>query len=88
MEKAKSHKPWFGFEQEYILLRPEGADSFWPLGFPKGGYACPQGQYYCSVGAKNSVARAIPEAHLAACLAAGLTISGLNGEVFPGQWEY
>jgi len=41
MENAKDHKPWFGFEQEYILLRQEGVDIFWPLGFPKGGYASP-----------------------------------------------
>jgi len=88
MEKAKDQKPWFGFEQEYILLKSEGVDMFWPLGFPKGGYASPQGQYYCSVGAKNSFGRTIPEAHLAACLYAGVTIAGLNGEVFPGQWEF
>jgi len=70
------------------LLRQEGVDQFWPLGFPKGGYAYPQGQYYCSVGAKNAYGRTIPEAHLNMCLAAGITISGLNAEVFPGQWEY
>lgn len=32
--------------------------------------------------------RAIPEAHYRACLYAGLDISGINGEVMPGQWEY
>jgi len=41
MDKALANKPWFGFEQEYILLKPEGVDQFWPLGFPKGGYASP-----------------------------------------------
>jgi glutamine synthetase len=30
----------------------------------------------------------VAEAHLKACLAAGINISGINGEVFPGQWEY
>jgi len=87
MEKAKDHKPWFGFEQEYILLRKAGTAT-WPLGFPKGGYARPQGDYYCSSGALNAFARVISESHLKACLAANITIAGLNAEVFPGQWEF
>ena len=28
------------------------------------------------------------ESHYSACLFAGLDISGTNGEVMPGQWEY
>jgi len=28
------------------------------------------------------------EAHLDACMVAGLAISGINGEVMPGQWEF
>lgn len=28
------------------------------------------------------------EAHYKACLYAGVTISGTNAEVMPGQWEY
>ena len=28
------------------------------------------------------------QAHYRACLYAGVTISGINGEVMPGQWEY
>ena len=28
------------------------------------------------------------EAHYKACLYAGINISGINGEVMPGQWEY
>jgi glutamine synthetase len=87
MDKAKNQKPWFGFEQEYILFKPDGISS-WPLGFPQGGYADKQGSYYCGVGMKNAFGRVIAENHLAACLAAGLTISGINAEVFPGQWEY
>jgi glutamine synthetase len=30
----------------------------------------------------------VVEAHLAACLAAGLAICGINAEVMPGQWEF
>ena len=47
-----------------------------------------QGQYYCSVGATNAFGRNIVDLHLQACLEAGITISGVNAEVAPGQWEY
>jgi len=88
MDKARDEHPWFGFEQEYILMTHDGTSATWPIGFPKGGYAKAQGQYYCSVGSLNSIGRSIPECHMLACLAAGIQISGVNAEVFPGQWEY
>jgi glutamine synthetase len=87
MEQSKDQKPWFGFEQEYILLRPEGTHAE-PLGFPKHGYARPQGDYYCGLGASAAIGRVIAESHMKACLAANITVSGLNAEVFPGQWEF
>ncbi len=76
---------WFGFEQEYFLWNPE---TNLPLGFPAGGYPAPQGQYYCSVGAKNAFGRDIIEEHLEMCLQAGLTVEGINAEVAAGQWEF
>jgi len=76
---------WFGFEQEYFLWDPE-TDK--PLGFPVNGYPNPQGQYYCSVGAKNTFGRHIVEEHLDLCLDAGLTVEGINAEVAAGQWEF
>jgi len=81
-------EPWFGFEQEYILTQPEGSFEGQPLGFPKGGFAAPQGQYYCSVGVMNAIGRYVTEAHMKCCLYAGLKLSGMNAEVFPGQWEF
>jgi len=36
----------------------------------------------------SAIGRVVAESHLKASLAAGLTISGLNAEVFPGQWEF
>lgn len=76
---------WFGFEQEYFLWDPATNK---PLGFPENGFPAPQGQYYCSVGAKNSFGRAIVEEHLDFCIAAGINVEGINGEVAPGQWEF
>ena len=74
---------WLGFEQEYTIMK-NGK----PLGFPQDGYPGPQGPYYCSVGVMNCVGRDIVEDHLNACLAAGLSITGINAEVMKGQWEF
>jgi glutamine synthetase len=76
-------EPLFGIEQEYTLF--QGGR---PLGFPEGGFPAPQGPYYCSVGAGAAYGRPLAEAHLDACLKAGLGISGINAEVMPGQWEF
>lgn len=80
---AAVEEPWFGFEQEYALLKDSR-----PLGFPETGLPAPQGPYYCSVGANVAFGRAIVEAHTRACLDAGLMIYGINAEVLPGQWEF
>ncbi|KAK4372490.1 hypothetical protein RND71_007874 [Anisodus tanguticus] len=83
--KVVSEIPWFGIEQEYTLLQP---NVNWPLGWPVGGYPGPQGPYYCGAGADKSFGRDISDAHYKACLYAGINISGTNGEVMPGQWEF
>tara|TARA_R110002020_G_scaffold288201_3_gene503660 strand:- start:742 stop:1752 length:1011 start_codon:yes stop_codon:yes gene_type:complete len=74
---------WFGFEQEYVIMR-----NGLPLGFPKEGYPAPQGQYYCGIGDENVVARDLVEEHLNLCLSCGIRITGINAEVMVGQWEF
>ena len=77
-----SPNPWFGFEQEYFIFCN---DTNLPLGFH---HAVEQGQYYCSVGAKNALGRKIVEDHFKKCLDIGLGITGINAEVAPSQWEF
>ncbi|KAF2317562.1 hypothetical protein GH714_024690 [Hevea brasiliensis] len=77
-----AEEPWYGIEQEYTLLQKQVR---WPIGWPAGGYPGPQGPYYCGVGADKAFGRDIVNSHYKACLYAGINISGINGEVMPGQ---
>lgn len=87
-EGSDECEPWFGIEQEYTLFAQISSFNKWPLGWPKGGYPSDQGPYYCSTGADVCFGRSIMEKHMKACLTAGLKLSGTNGEVLPGSWEY
>ncbi|MEV1015906.1 glutamine synthetase [Micromonospora sp. NPDC049801] len=82
-EQFAGQESLFGIEQEYTFFKGSR-----PLGFPDGGYPAPQGGYYCGVGADEIYGRAVVEKHLGNCLAAGLSLSGINAEVMPGQWEF
>jgi len=83
--KNLDEEPWFGIEQEYFLMNPRTGK---PLGFPQEGEPQPQGPYYCAVGTGNVYGRGVADDHLLACIHAGIKMSGINGEVAPGQWEY
>ena len=82
-EKILSDEWWFGFEQEYFFTNKDGSPLGWEDGTPR-----PQGDYYCGVGADNVQGRDISEAHLEACIDAGIELTGTNAEVALGQWEY
>ncbi|KAI9300889.1 hypothetical protein BJ944DRAFT_170079 [Cunninghamella echinulata] len=85
MDAYAAEEPWFGIEQEYMLIDYEKGK---PLGWPQHGLPEPQGKYYCGVGTGKIFGRDIVEAHYRACLYAGITISGVNVEVAPGQLEF
>ncbi|DBA69172.1 TPA: putative glutamine synthetase glutamine amidotransferase [Trebouxia sp. C0005] len=83
-DKVRAEAPLYGFEQEYTLLTKGGQ----PYGWPNGGFPAPQGPFYCGVGSEAVYGRQLAEAHMDACVRAGLIISGINAEVMPGQWEF
>jgi glutamine synthetase len=85
-DKHKDLKPWYGIEQEFFLSNIETGR---PLGFPIHCQHFPkeQGTYYCGAGGECVFGRDFVLDAYKRCLLAGLTISGMNGEVAPGQWE-
>lgn len=84
---AKQKEYWFGFEQEYTLMK-NGRPLEWPEDTTE--YPKEQGDYYCGVGGSNigSLGRKIMHEHTENCLIAGVSIHGTNAEVMLGQWEY
>ena len=83
-KKFKDDEMLFGLEQEYTMMRPDGS----PSASCRWRTARSSGPYYCGVGTGRVIGREIVEEHTQACIDAGLSISGTNAEVMPGQWEF
>jgi glutamine synthetase len=83
--KKTEELSWFGLEQEYfmtqsLLNNPRITD--WRID------TISRDVYYCGIGNKSSIERAIAQEHLITCLDVGLNISGINAEVADKQWEF
>jgi len=76
-------KPMFGIEQEFFLN-----DGDMPIGMSPPFKKKEQGDYYCGVGGNNAIGRECIEEAFSNCLYAGLSLTGLNAEVAPSQWEF
>jgi glutamine synthetase len=85
MKEYADKKPLFGIEQEFFIFHKdiehnvnlEYADKK------------PQGNYYCGVGGNNisSIERKCIEEIICCAMSAELSITGMNVEVAPSQWE-
>ena len=75
--KGLHEEPWFGIEQEYIMIHKKY----------KNASQCLEERHYCGT-QLNSIERTIVEEHLVACLKANIKYAGLNSEVTQSQWEY
>ena len=80
---ASELKPLFGIEQEFFLVK-NGK----PIEFHNNRFPPPQGPYYCSTGGDYMSGRECIEKAFMNCLFAGLSLTGLNAEVAPSQWEF
>lgn len=86
VDLTAEHEPWFGIEQEYLLLDGYEPDRIY--GWPAGGFPNRPEPYYCGVGTNRVVGRDILTTHYRACLYAGINMFGINMEAMPGQLEY
>ena len=88
--KYNHEKPIYGIEQEFFLADKDNVPLFKNL--VSQNYINkewePQGDYYCGIGSKNIIGRQFMEHALINCINAGLSITGMNAEVAPGQWEF
>ena len=75
---------WFGLEQEFFFFEKETKK---PLGW-KGAQQIKQGEYYCGVNRSSHIERTIMNELFTISMKVGLSMSGINQEVAPAQWEY
>jgi glutamine synthetase len=87
-DNIREYDPWFGIEQEYILVKYIGTEIKWPFGWTPGEFPKGNDEFYCANGDHLSFGRPIIEAHFKACLYSGVDIYGINSEFLPSQWEF
>lgn len=81
---ADKYEPMFGLEQEFFVMETATGR---PLGWGNQGRPCTfQGPFYCSVG-QYAYGRKLLDDAVNNCIKAGLSVTGYNMEVAPGQQE-
>lgn len=80
-------EPMFGIEQEFFLETNNTILGWYSPNNSKH-IPTPQNNYYCGVGNSNAIGRECIEHAFKNCLYAGLSLTGLNAEVAPSQWEF
>lgn len=85
---AFKNEPWYGLEQEYFIF-PKNSSPLHSTeyGLIRENTEIECNRFYCGVN-NFTLERKIVTEHLDACIRAGLTISGINAEVSPSQWEF
>lgn len=81
INKYADKQPLFGLEQEYYIINKDGK----AVGMED---AVDDRRYYCSVGSGKAFLRELPSRHLEHCDYAGISVTGMNAETSPGQWEF
>ena len=85
--KSLKSKPMFGLEQEFFISKELDSGALVPIGFLN--EKCKkQGEYYCGVGGNNIIGKELIEETLENLLYSDISITGMNAEVAPSQWEF
>lgn len=77
--------PMFGLEQEFFISKL--IDGLYYPFFDSSEHK-EQGNYYCGVGGKNVIGKDLIEEALENLLYSNISITGMNAEVAPAQWEF
>ena len=80
--------PMFGLEQEFFISKENEEGELVPLGFLNRENCREQGDYYCGVGGNNVIGKDIIEEAMDNLLYSDISITGMNAEVAPSQWEF
>lgn len=82
--KNKNIKCWFGVEQEFFFFDKKSNE---PLLWSERKNTS-QDKYYCGVNNSSQIERDIMDELFRTSINVGLSMSGINQEVAPSQWEY